>query len=91
MNFYPRKKNHLYSIEDENDRFLILTNWKAKNFRLMESKLDNSASRSQWKELISHDPEILIQSFLTFPSNIALRQSALVEIVFFQKENQNHK
>ena len=81
--FYPRKKNHLYSIEDENDRFLILTNWKAKNFRLMESKLDNSASRSQWKELISHDPEILIQSFLTFPSNIALRQrvKGLSEII----------
>ena len=74
--FHPRQKNHLYSIEDDNDRFLILTNWKAKNFRLMESTLDNSASRSQWKELIPHDPKIFIQSFLTFPSKIALRQRA---------------
>ena len=30
-----REENHLYSVEDDSNRFLILTNWEAKNFRLI--------------------------------------------------------
>ena len=47
--FFPRTLDHLYSVEHdpEQDRFLIHTNWKAKNFRLMESALRESKKKIQ--------------------------------------------
>ena len=86
--FLPREKNHLYSIEDQGDRFLILTNWNAKNFKLMQTGLRDTKNKSQWKELIAHDPDILIQSFLTFPSKIVLKQrvKGLTEIIILNNK-----
>lgn len=55
-----RESKHEYSVFDGGDRFYILTNWKAKNFRLMES--DYSAhDKSLWKEVIPHNPKVLLE------------------------------
>ena len=35
--FQPRMKDVLYNVTDDGDKFLIVTNWNAKNFRLMET------------------------------------------------------
>ncbi|GIS47996.1 MAG: hypothetical protein Ct9H90mP20_6660 [Candidatus Neomarinimicrobiota bacterium] len=35
--FTPRDFDHEYSIDHYNDKFYIITNWKAKNNRLMET------------------------------------------------------
>ena len=43
--FLPRIKGHKYSIFPEEKRFLILTNWKAPNFRLMETPITNTSAR----------------------------------------------
>ena len=79
--FFPRTLDHLYSLEHdpEQDRFLIHTNWKAKNFRLMESALRESKKRSNWQEVIPHKEDVLLQSVLSYPKNIVLmeRQSGL--------------
>ena len=79
--FFPRTLDHLYSVEHdpEQDRFLIHTNWKAKNFRLMESALRESKRRSKWQEVIPHKEDVLLQSVLSYPKNIVLmeRQSGL--------------
>ena len=79
--FFPRTLDHLYSVEHdpEQDRFLIHTNWKAKNFRLMESVLQESKTRSKWQEVIPHKEDVLLQSILSYPKNIVLmeRQSGL--------------
>ena len=79
--FFPRTLDHLYSVEHdpEQDRFLIHTNWKAKNFRLMESALRESKKRSNWQEVIPHKEDVLLQSVLSYPKNIVLmeRQSGL--------------
>ena len=79
--FFPRTLNHLYSVEHDpqQDRFLIHTNWKAKNFRLMESVLQESKTRSKWQEVIPHKEDVLLQSILSYPKNIVLmeRQSGL--------------
>ena len=54
--FLKRESDHLYSIEHdpESNRFLIETNWLAKNFRLMAIDLEKSADKSKWNELIPH-------------------------------------
>ena len=86
----PREENHLYSIEDDSDRLLVLTNWKAKNFRLMETTLKNSTNKINWKELVPHRKDILLQSFLAFPSNIVLleREKGLRQIRVMDRKGQ---
>ena len=69
---FSREKDHLYSVEDDLDRLLVLTNWKAKNFRLMQTNLEESLDKSKWKEIIPHRDEVLLQSFLAYPKNIVL-------------------
>ena len=69
---FSREQDHLYSVEDDLDRLLVLTNWKAKNFRLMETNLEESLDKSKWKEIIPHRGEVLLQSFLAYPKNMVL-------------------
>lgn len=59
--FQPRMKDVLYDIKSLDDKFLILTNLNAKNFRLMESPLLQTDS-SNWKEIIPHNPEVLLEN-----------------------------
>jgi len=79
--FFPRTLNHLYSVEHdpEQKRFLIHSNWRAKNFRLLETVLAKSKKRSQWKEIIPHRDHVLLQSVLAYPKNLVLmeRESGL--------------
>ena len=74
--FFKRIKNHLYSVEHdpERNRFLVHSNWKAKNFRLLEINLKDSTKRSSWKELIPHDKDILLQSVLAYKENIVVME-----------------
>ena len=65
-----REKNHIYSVEDDGDLMIIRTNWKAKNFRLMSVPKNQSTKKTNWQELLPHNEEILIQSFLSFPTHI---------------------
>ncbi len=77
-----REDDHLYSVEDDANRLLILTNWQAKNFRLIETSLRNASKKSNWKELVPHRGDVLLQSFLAYPSNIVLleREKGLRQI-----------
>ena len=85
-----REKDHLYSVEDDSERLLILTNWKAKNFRLMETSLKNSSVKTNWKELVPHREDVLLQSFLAYTLNIVLleREQGLRQIRIMDKKGQ---
>ena len=85
-----REEDHLYSIEDDSERLLILTNWKAKNFRLMETNLKNSSTKKNWKELVPHREDVLLQSFLAYPLNIVLleREQGLRQIRIMDRKGQ---
>lgn len=89
----PREDDHIYSIEDDGDRFVILTNWKAKNFRIMESEISAVHKKNKWKELIKHNKDQLIQSFLTFPSNLVIKRrvKGLSQILIFDPQAKNQK
>jgi oligopeptidase B len=52
-----RRSGIEYSVEDQEDRFLILTDDGAKNFRLMEAPI-SSPGRASWKELVSERPGV---------------------------------
>jgi len=59
---YPRSPEHEYFVEDHDDEFVITSNWKAKNFRLLRVKRTDSLDRSQWREWLPHRDDALIES-----------------------------
>ncbi len=63
--FQPRIKNVIYDIIALDDKFLILTNEKAINFKLMECSLGNT-NLSNWKEIIPNRNDVLIQGIEEF-------------------------
>jgi len=63
--FQQRERGLEYSISHFKDKFFIRTNLDAKNFRLMETSL-NLTSKENWKEVIPHREDVLLEGFLNF-------------------------
>ena len=61
----PREKDLLYSIAHYKDKFFIRTNYKAKNFRLMETPV-HKTTKENWKEVIPHREDVLLQGYEIF-------------------------
>ena len=74
QSFLPREKDHKYSVEEINDEFYVLTNWQAKNFRIMKTDLNHSKDKSQWQAVIAHDDSVLLYDMLAFKDYLAISQ-----------------
>lgn len=59
--FQKREANLEYSPIHAKDKFYILTNDNAKNFRIMEVGQENTG-KENWREVIAHNPDILIEN-----------------------------
>jgi oligopeptidase B len=81
QSFQPRMKEVLYDVTPLADKFLIRTNWNAKNFRLMECPLDKTDS-SHWTEVIPHRTDVLLQGVEEFSNFVVLneRKDGLVKL-----------
>ncbi len=67
----PRQKDLEYFLAHYKDKFYIRTNYEAKNFRLMEVLID-SPGIENWKEVISHRPDVLFEDFEIFKNFLVL-------------------
>ena len=78
----PRRRDFEYTADHLGSRWVIHTNWNAKNFKLMETVDDISGDRSQWRNLIPHDPDVLISGFDLFDDFMAIgeRSNGLTRI-----------
>lgn len=63
--FQPRMKDVLYEIDHSGDRFLVVTNLDAKNFKLMETPVDKTG-KENWKDVIAHRPDVLLEGVSVF-------------------------
>lgn len=79
--FEPRQRDHEYSIAQYGDDFYIVTNWEAKNFRLMKTPVEKTG-RSNWTEVIAHRPEVLLEGIEIFKDYLVVeeRENALTHI-----------
>ena len=79
--FQPRMKEVLYEVIPLDNKFLILTNWNAINFRLMETPLTKT-SRENWKEVIPHRSDVLISGIEEFKNFLVIseRKNGLVQL-----------
>jgi oligopeptidase B len=69
----PRHKDLLYTVEDYNKEFYILTNHQALNFRLMKSAVGPSKP-DQWIEVIPHRPKVRLQGIEIFRDFLVLEE-----------------
>ncbi|MFP4082660.1 MAG: S9 family peptidase [Candidatus Aminicenantes bacterium] len=69
----PREKDHLYQVDHFQDKFYIKTNWKAENFRLMETPIDKTA-KENWKEIIPHREDVLLEQFEVFKDYLVVNE-----------------
>jgi oligopeptidase B len=89
--FQPRMKDVLYDVYRLENKFLILTNWKAKNFRLMECPLDKTGSEN-WKEVIPHRADVLLENVEEFKDFVVLseRKNGLVQLRIQKPDQTSH-
>jgi len=79
--FQPRMKEVLYSVDHWEDRFLIITNREAKNFRLMSCPL-NQTQQTAWTEVVPNRPDVLLEGVEPFKNFWILteRKEGLVQL-----------
>ncbi|WP_430934800.1 S9 family peptidase [Saccharicrinis sp. 156] len=90
--FTPRGTEHEYSISHFEDKFFIVTNHKAQNFRLMETTED-ATDISNWKEVIPHRKDVLLEGIDIFKNHLVLseRKNALNHLrIINQKTKEQH-
>jgi oligopeptidase B len=77
----PRQRELEYSVDHFGDKFYIVTNLDAKNFRLMETKVSNP-SKENWKEIIPHRQEVLLEGIEIFSDFLVIqeRQNGLTQL-----------
>ncbi len=72
--FAELEDNLEYSIEKLGQWFYILTNWQAKNFRLMKVQADETQDKSKWIEVIAHDPDVYLKDFELFNNYLVINE-----------------
>ena len=70
----PRERDHEYQLEDVGDRFIIRSNWKAKNFRIVEAPIATVQDRASWRDVIAHREDAFIDSFEAFDGFLAVSE-----------------
>lgn len=69
----PRERDHEYEVFNYQDKFYILTNLNAKNFRLMETSVRNTG-KENWTEVIAHREDVLLETMEVFNNYLVLRE-----------------
>ncbi len=91
--FIPRDdKAHEYSIAHFEDKWYIVTNRDATNFKLMETPV-NTTAESNWKEVIAHRKDVLLEGIELFNEFMVVdeRQNGLTNLrVINQKSGDEH-
>ena len=72
-NFSPRGAAHEYGIDHYKDKFYIITNWEAKNNRLMETSED-ATDMGNWKEVIAHRNDVHLLGLEIFNNHLVISE-----------------
>ena len=69
----PRERKHEYHIEHHGDRFFVVTNDQARNFRLMETPTA-TPGRAHWKEVIPHREKVMLEGVEAFADYLLIEE-----------------
>ncbi|WP_448528194.1 S9 family peptidase [Raineya sp.] len=91
--FLPRQKDHLYSVSHFEDKFYIVTNLNAPNFKLMETSTKKTDDVSAWKEVIGHRKDVFLEDIEIFKDFLVVseRKAGLLNLrVIRWKDKSEH-
>ena len=71
----PRRQGVEYGLDHHSDRFFILSNDDAPNFRLVEAPADDS-SPGRWRELIPHSADVKLEGIAAFARHLVVLERA---------------
>jgi oligopeptidase B len=76
-----REPKHEYSVAHHKDSFYVVTNWQAKNFRLMKAPIA-SASKDDWTEVIPQREDVQLLGIEVFDEYLVVseRKNALRQL-----------
>lgn len=69
----PRTRGHEYDVEHIGDRFVIRTNDRATNFRLVTAPVANPG-KEHWQELVPHREDVLLEGFEVFDRYLVVEE-----------------
>jgi oligopeptidase B len=70
----PRERDFEYDAEHAGGRWVIRTNWQAKNFRLMEAEDAAVSDRTRWRDIVAHRDEVFLAGYQPFADYIAVEE-----------------
>lgn len=71
--FAPREPKHEYGLEDGKDGFYIVSNWNAKNFRLLRAPRA-ATPKEKWVEVVKHRKDVLLEGATFFKTHYLLSE-----------------
>ncbi len=89
---HPRERDLEYWVAHFGDKFYIVTNYEARNFRLMETPV-SQPGKANWKEVIPHREEVLLEDVDVFKDYLVVseRKEGLRQLrVINQREGSDH-
>ncbi|WP_413943291.1 S9 family peptidase [Bdellovibrio sp. HCB-162] len=88
--FAPREREHEYSVTDGGDKFYIISNKNAKNYKLMTAEIGHTQVKD-WKELIPHRADTYLQDVTVFKNYLVLeeRKNGLTQIQITDRQGQH--
>lgn len=69
----PRERGLEYQADHLGDKFYILTNLNARNFRLMAAP-ESELAKESWKEVIPHREDVFLEGFTAFTDYLVLAE-----------------
>ncbi len=61
--FLARERDHEYQVDHANGRWIVRTNWQAKNFRIMEVTPGDEGDRAKWRDVVGHRDDAFVDAF----------------------------
>jgi oligopeptidase B len=61
--FLPRERDHEYQVEHANGRWIVRTNYQAKNFRIVEVAPGAEGDRNMWKDIVAHRDDAFVDAY----------------------------
>ncbi|KGJ95924.1 Oligopeptidase B [Colwellia psychrerythraea] len=78
----PYQEEHEYHADKMGEHFYIVSNYQAKNFRLMKVAVDKVDDINNWQELVPHRKDVLLEGIELFHNFIVITEREHGQIRF---------